>query len=190
MSDSEKALFTHHEHALEKPHEVCPECAGDITIKYGKSGPFLGCSHYPSCQYTRPIVEHERVENNILAGTECPICSSNLAVKQGRYGMFIGCTNYPECQHIEETHHQGDVNVACPKCQQKDNGELFEKTNRYGKTFYSCNNYPKCKFVINHEPVDGFCEKCQFPLLLKRNMAAGIKYQCASKKCSYMQKSC
>ena len=190
MSDSDKPLFTRHEHALEKAHEVCPDCGSQVTIKHGKSGPFLGCSNYPACEYTRPIVEHERIEDNVLAGSECPLCGNNLAVKQGRYGMFIGCTNYPDCHHIEETHHQDDVNVACPQCAQKGNdGELLEKTNRYGKTFYSCNNYPKCKFIVNHQPVSGVCQQCSFPLLLKRNMAAGLKYQCGNKKCSAIQKS-
>jgi len=189
MSDSDKVLFTRHEHALEKPYEVCPDCGADVIVKYGKSGSFLGCSNYPTCQYTRPIVEHERIENNILAGTECPLCNNNLAVKQGRYGMFIGCTNYPECQHIEETHHQDDVNVACPKCQKNGkSGELFEKTNRYGKTFYSCNNYPKCKYVLNHPPITQPCPECDSTVLVKRQMANGEVLFCPEKKCTYKSK--
>lgn len=138
MSNSDKPLFTLHEHALEKAYELCPNCGSELNIKHGKSGPFLGCANYPACQYTRPLVEHERLEDNILAGSECPLCGNKLAVKQGRYGMFIGCTNYPQCHHIEETHHQDDVNITCPQCLKNgQTGELFEKTNRFGKTFYS-----------------------------------------------------
>ena len=92
MSNSEKPLFSHHEHALEKPSEACPECNSELTIKHGKSGPFFGCVSYPNCKYTRPVVEHERVEEKVLAGSECPECGCELAVKQGRYGMFIGCS--------------------------------------------------------------------------------------------------
>jgi len=189
MSDSDKTLFTRHEHALEKAYEVCPDCGSEVTIKHGKSGAFLGCSNYPTCQYTRPIVEHERVEDNILAGSECPLCGNNLAVKQGRFGMFIGCTNYPECHHIEEIHQQDDVNVACPQCNNKGkDGELFEKTNRYGKTFYSCNNYPKCKYVLNHPPIAQSCPECNWPVLIKRNMANGEVLVCPEKKCTYKSK--
>ncbi|WP_448567567.1 topoisomerase DNA-binding C4 zinc finger domain-containing protein [Thalassotalea ganghwensis] len=184
MSDSEDKLFSQHEHALEKAYEVCPECGSELIIKHGKSGAFLGCASYPNCQYTRPIVEHERVEDKILPGTQCPKCGHELAVKQGRYGMFIGCSNFPDCHHIEETHHHEDAGVACPKCKK---GELFERTNRFGKTFYSCNQYPKCKFVVNNPPVAGSCQKCHFPLLVKRQMAAGEKLQCANKKCNHFQ---
>ena len=184
MSKSDDSLFTRHEHALEKAYEICPECGSELAIKNGKAGAFLGCENYPTCQYTRPIVEHERVEDQILPGTECPECQSLLAVKQGRYGMFIGCSNYPACHHIEELNPQDDSGVACPSCSK---GELFEKTSRYGKTFYACDNYPKCKFAVNHEPVASSCVHCGFGLLLKRQMASGEKLQCANKKCHQFQ---
>jgi putative DNA topoisomerase len=99
--------------------------------------------------------------------------------------MFIGCSNFPQCTHIEHEPQATLPEVSCPSCK---TGLLQEKTNRFGKKFYSCDAYPKCKFVVNHEPVVGECEKCQYPLLLKRNMAAGTKYQCANKKCAHMQK--
>ena len=185
MSNPEKPLFSRHEHALEKTTETCPQCDSALVIKHSKSGSFFGCVSYPNCQYTRPVVEHERVDDKILVGSECPECGNELAVKQGRYGMFIGCSNFPQCHHIEHEAQEVIDNVVCPNCK---HGSLQEKTSRFGKKFYSCDAYPKCKFVVNHEPVAGVCEKCQFPLLLKRNMAAGIKYQCADKKCSHMQK--
>jgi putative DNA topoisomerase len=180
-----KPLFSLHEHALEKAYEVCPECGSELTMKRGKSGSFFSCSNYPNCQYTRSVVEHERVEDTPLPGSECPLCGQELAVKQGRYGMFIGCSNFPDCNHIEHQTQEIIKDVTCPSCK---SGSLQEKTSRYGKKFYSCDAYPKCKFVVNHEPVAGLCEKCHFPLLLIRNMAAGMKYQCADKKCSQMQK--
>lgn len=186
MSKSDQSLFNRHEHALEKAYEVCPECGSEITLKHGKSGSFLGCVNYPTCQYTRPVVEHEKIEEQVLAGSECSECSSPLAVKQGRYGMFIGCTNYPQCHHIEETYHQDEVNVSCPKC--KD-GQLIEKTNRYGKTFYSCDQYPKCKYVINYPPIAEKCPECQYPILVKRKMASGDVIICPEKKCTFKKKS-
>ena len=189
MSNTDKTLFTRHEHALEKAYELCPDCGSELTIKHGKAGAFLGCVNYPICEYTRPIVEHERVEDKELIGSECPKCQSLLAVKQGRYGMFIGCTNYPDCNHIEETHHQDDIGITCPQCQRKgQKGELFEKTNRFGKTFYSCDNYPKCKYVLNHPPIAEICPDCQWPILIKRTMASGEVLVCPEKKCTYKSK--
>ncbi len=189
MSESDKPLFTHHEHALEKAYQVCPECGSELAIKHGKSGPFLGCENYPNCQYTRAVVEHERVDDTVLPGTECPLCGHNLAVKQGRYGMFIGCTNYPDCHHIEESQKQENTDVACPSCQRKGQiGQLKEKSNRFGKTFYSCDQYPKCKYVLNNEPVTQSCPECQWPVLIKRTMANGDILSCPQKKCSYKSK--
>ncbi len=159
-------------------------------MKRGKAGTFLSCSNYPNCEYTRSIVEHERVEDTILSGTECPLCGQELAVKEGRYGMFIGCTNYPECHHIEEDQKHEDVGVACPSCKSKGEvGELKEKTNRFGKTFYSCVQYPKCKYVINYFPIAEQCPECQWSILVKRDMANGEVVMCPQKKCSYKRQS-
>ena len=188
-SKSDQPLFTRHEHALEQAYEVCPECGAELMIKHGKAGNFIGCSNYPNCQYTRPVVEHEKVEDQVLPGTECPDCGNLLAVKQGRYGMFIGCTNFPRCHHIEHEHQDEpsiSEEVSCPSCHA---GQLIERQSRFGKTFYACNAYPKCKFAVNHPPVVGTCEKCGFELLLKREMAAGEKFQCGQKRCGHFQSS-
>jgi putative DNA topoisomerase len=103
--------------------------------------------------------------------------------------MFIGCTNYPECHHIEEEQHHEDVGIACPACKGKDKrGQLQEKTNRFGKSFYSCDQYPKCKYVINYQPIAQTCPQCQWPILVKRAMASGEVVMCPQKKCSYKSK--
>jgi len=185
MSKPDNSIFQHHEHALEKAYETCPKCGGELSIKHGKSGAFLGCNNYPSCDYTRPVVEHEKVEDQILPGTHCPLCDSTLAVKQGRYGMFIGCTNFPECEHIEDTNQHDDIDVSCPSC---NKGKLLEKTNRYGKTFYSCDQYPSCKYVINNQPINETCPECNWPILVTRKMASGDVAMCPQKKCSYKRK--
>lgn len=182
MSDPQTPLFSLHENALEKAAEKCPECGGSLTIKQGKAGAFLGCENYPNCQFTRAIVEHERVEDKVLVGSECPECGHELAVKQGRYGMFIGCSNFPDCHHIEETHQHEAAGVQCPKCKKAD---LIERTNRFGKTFYSCDRYPKCKYVVNYQPVQETCPSCHWSILVKRKMASGVVLMCPEKKCGY-----
>jgi len=186
MSNSDDPLFSQHEHALEKAHQQCTECGSKLSIKNGKSGAFFGCTSYPSCQFTKPVVEQERVEDKPLVGSECPLCQHELAVKQGRYGMFIGCSNYPECSHIEDTNPQEEAGVTCPKCQKN---ELIERTNRFGKTFYSCDAYPKCKYVINYQPIDEKCPQCQWPILVQRKMASGNVLVCPEKKCTYKKKA-
>lgn len=179
-------LFSAHEHALE--HEPCPRCQGELSIKHGKHGPFLGCSQYPTCDYIQPI--HQNDGHIIKAlGVACPECQSELVLRQGRYGMFIGCSGYPECHHIEslEQPKESEVDkpsIACPEC---GKGHLVERKTRHGKAFFACDNYPRCKFSVNQPPLAGQCEICSFPLLTEKKTAKGIKIQCADRKCHYIQ---
>ncbi|NTS78650.1 topoisomerase DNA-binding C4 zinc finger domain-containing protein [Catenovulum sp. SM1970] len=184
MSDNDP-LFSANQHALDKEFHTCPKCGSELLMKSGKKGPFLGCASYPDCDYTRPLhAEAESFQQQIIPDSECPECGHELAVKHGRYGMFIGCSNFPDCHHIEQQEEEKKVSAPCPSC---NKGELHEKQNRFGKTFYACDQYPKCKYAVNYEPVAGECNECGYPLLLKRNMAAGEKLQCANKKCGKFQ---
>lgn len=183
---NKKLLFESRVTTEKVVNEACPDCEGQLVIKHSKKGSFFGCSHYPTCEYTRPLVEHERIDDKVLAGSSCPKCTNVLAVKQGRYGMFIGCTNFPECDHIEDDKAKDDAGVACPSCKK---GELFEQSNRFGKIFYSCNTYPKCKYVLNYPPVNQLCPECVWPVMMKRNMASGEMLFCPQKKCGFKIKA-
>ncbi|MCG6295251.1 topoisomerase DNA-binding C4 zinc finger domain-containing protein, partial [Vibrio vulnificus] len=44
-SKIDRTLFSAHEHALE--HTPCPQCGGELVLKHGKHGAFLGCNQYP-----------------------------------------------------------------------------------------------------------------------------------------------
>lgn len=36
-------------------HQSCPRCGGNLVIRNGKKGMFLGCSNFPNCRFTRNI---------------------------------------------------------------------------------------------------------------------------------------
>ena len=184
-------LFSAHEHALE--HKACPKCQseqreGELQLRHGKHGPFLGCNQYPTCDFIQPLHQND---GHIIKelGVPCPKCSNELVLRQGRYGMFIGCSHYPQCDHIESleapTEQEAQVNHACPEC---GKGHLVERKNRFGKAFFACDNYPKCKFAVNQPPVKGKCEQCGFPLLIEKKLASGVKHQCADRKCHHTQR--
>ena len=85
-------------------------------------------------------------------GELCPNCSSPLVKRHGKYGDFIACSNYPTCKYIKK----GEKEVVekkpilvCPNC----GGNIIEKTTRRGKTFYGCDNFPKCKVATWDLPV-------------------------------------
>lgn len=179
-------LFSAHEQALN--HEPCPQCGGALALRHGKHGPFLGCSQYPACDYIKPLHHND---GHIIKelGVPCPECGHELVLRQGRYGMFIGCSHYPACHHIESPDQPEDASpqrqaLACPECA---TGHLVERKTRFGKTFFACDAYPKCKFAVNQPPVAGQCEVCGFGLLIEKKLASGTRYQCADRKCGHTQ---
>ena len=32
---------------------ICPKCNGDLILKSGKYGSFIGCTNYPKCKYIK-----------------------------------------------------------------------------------------------------------------------------------------
>ncbi|RME36251.1 MAG: type I DNA topoisomerase, partial [Planctomycetota bacterium] len=40
----------------------CDECGAPMVIRTGRSGPFLGCSKYPKCRFSKPLPEGKTVE--------------------------------------------------------------------------------------------------------------------------------
>ncbi|MFT4927175.1 MAG: putative DNA topoisomerase [Phenylobacterium sp.] len=185
MTKSDPALFEQHEHALEKEYDSCPECDSELMIRNSKTGPFIGCTSYPECTFIRNIGEHQVTIVKRLDNPACPECQNQLAVKNGRYGMFIGCTNFPECHYVANMDEQEDTGVSCPSC---NTGELFQRKSRYGKTFYACDAYPKCKYVVNFKPVLQPCPECHWKILIEKKTAKGLQLQCPQKQCGYKEK--
>lgn len=71
--------------------EKCPKDGGDLVYRLSKFGKFLACSNYPTCKFTKTIVEK--------AGLICPSCGGDIIVKRTRRGkQFYGCSNYPKCK--------------------------------------------------------------------------------------------
>jgi len=92
--------------APEKTGEVCPECGGDLVIKQGRYGKFVGCASYPACRFTRPLI--------VKIGVACPRDGGDLAERRTRRGrIFYGCANYPECDF---TSWKRPLPQPCPRC--------------------------------------------------------------------------
>jgi DNA topoisomerase-1 len=170
----------------EKIDEKCPKCGGQLAIRLGRNGRFIGCTLYPECDYTRNLdddgsagAEPEKV------GRDCPECGSELVFKQGRYGKFIGCSSYPKCRFIEPLEKPKDTGVKCPKCNQ---GTLMQRKSRRGKVFYSCSTYPKCDYAVWNEPVAEPCPNCGWPVLtIKTTKRSGTQKVCPQQECSFAE---
>ena len=76
---------------------MCPECAnGRLSIKLGKFGAFIGCSNYPECKYTKPLVDTTDEENSdapkIKEVADQVLGEMNglkIYLKKGPYGFYV-----------------------------------------------------------------------------------------------------
>jgi DNA topoisomerase I len=73
----------------------CPSCGnGQLSLKIGKFGAFIGCSNYPECRYTRPISTGEASEKEaippegIVIGAD-PETGETVTRHEGRFGPYV-----------------------------------------------------------------------------------------------------
>lgn len=135
----------------------CPKCGKKLQKIWSRSRYFYGCSDYPNCDFTSPIeaLNFNKADYDPTFNWEqpCPQCSSSMIIRHGRFGAFLGCSRYPECKGIvnipkkgEKVYRAEDL-PACPAigC----DGRLTARKSRFGKTFFSCSNYPDCDVIVN-----------------------------------------
>ena len=164
--------------------EACPECGGQLSIRLGRNGRFIGCTNYPTCKYTRNLNgDSAPTEPEVVEGRTCPKCDSPMVIKTGRYGKFVGCSGYPACKHIEPLEKPEDTGSQCPECKA---GNLIKRKSRFGKLFYSCSTYPKCNYAVWNPPISEPCPSCGWPILtVKTTKRRGTEKVCPQKECGY-----
>ena len=79
----------------------CPSCAdGQLSLKLGKFGSFVGCSNYPDCKYTRQMTANGEGESAIPPeGIELgvhPDTGEKVTRRQGRFGPYLQLGEVPE----------------------------------------------------------------------------------------------
>ncbi|MBL4613077.1 MAG: type I DNA topoisomerase [Emcibacter sp.] len=70
---------------------ACPKCDdGILSLKTSRYGAFIGCSHYPDCNYTRKMNNGDGDEDN---GTRVlgidPETNMEVTVRTGRFGPYV-----------------------------------------------------------------------------------------------------
>lgn len=121
----------------------CPKCGANMVVKSGKFGKFLACPNYPECNAILPF-ESE------LSKEKCPKCGELMIYRKGRYGKYLSCPKCGTNQPISE------IAGVCPVC----GAPTRRMKSKSGKIFYSCSNYPKCKFMSWDMPLAEKCPKC------------------------------
>lgn len=97
--------------------QKCPKCTNEMKLRFGKFGPFLGCSNYPEC---RGIVNiPKKGELPLEEMPTCPAlgCDGKLSPRRSRFGkIFYSCSNYPDCDVISnDLDHIGEKYENHPK---------------------------------------------------------------------------
>ena len=81
--------------------KVCPTCkTGELHLKTGKFGSFLGCSNYPECNFTRQLTGSAAATTN-EDGTPIeaeefprtlgvdPVSGETVTIRKGPYGVYV-----------------------------------------------------------------------------------------------------
>jgi DNA topoisomerase-1 len=73
------------------PARQCPNCGeGQLSLKVGRFGAFIGCSRYPECRFTRQLAAGENGggPSSRTLGTD-PETGLEVTVRTGRFGPYI-----------------------------------------------------------------------------------------------------
>jgi DNA topoisomerase-1 len=73
---------------------ACPSCGnGRLGLRLGRTGAFIGCSNYPECRYTRPLIAPGA--DGEVNGSEGPRelgvdpAGQRVTLRRGPYGLYV-----------------------------------------------------------------------------------------------------
>lgn len=110
----ERDLAFHLFHGIEEEKRQCPTCStGQLGLKLGRFGAFLGCSQYPECKYVRPVGEAENAEDGEAYNRdepkvlgEDPETGDAITLRKGPYGFYL---QVGDVKTVEVTSARGKV---------------------------------------------------------------------------------
>ena len=96
-------------HLFGEKGNICPECGSALGIKLSKFGPFIGCTNYPKCNYTKQLNKDE----NIVQPTESSVekksgnidLGDGIEFRIGKFGPYVtdGVKNVSAKQYNADT---------------------------------------------------------------------------------------
>ena len=101
-----------------KDPRACPVCGnGRLSLKLGRHGAFIGCSNYPGCKFTRPlIVANQDAEPDAETGPRelgvDPETKLPVSVRRGPYGAYVQLGPAPDA---DEKSKDKPKRVSLPK---------------------------------------------------------------------------
>lgn len=86
--------------------QPCPICGGEMKLRHGRYGPFLGCIRYPDCKGLVKVLKKGEVPIPTADMPDCPAigCDGKILGRRSRFGkIFYSCSNFPNCDVIVNT---------------------------------------------------------------------------------------
>lgn len=87
-----------HDHLFKVGDDIkdeCEKCGGKLSLKFGKYGGFIACSNYPTCDYSRPLVDNEEnsdaaafVNKGAVVGTD-EKSGEEISFRVGKFGPYV-----------------------------------------------------------------------------------------------------
>lgn len=130
--------------------EICDKCGqGRMIVKWTRSGKFLSCSRYPTCDNAKSLSLKKAAPQE--TGVHCYKCETGrMVVRNGKFGRFLACSNYPNCDAILNLDKNGrieppktpplETDAQCPQCQ----APMYLRDSKRG-LWLSCTRFPKCR---------------------------------------------
>ena len=96
-------------HLFGEKGNVCPECGGKLGIKLSKFGPFIGCTNYPKCNYTKQLNKDEKIvqptESSVERKSGNIDLGDGIEFRIGKFGPYVtdGVKNVSAKQYNADT---------------------------------------------------------------------------------------
>ncbi len=91
----------------------CPKCGSPMKLRFGRFGPFLGCTRYPDCNGIVNIPRKDEIPAKDMPTCPALGCDGKMVQRRSRFGKpFFSCSNFPDCDVI--INNLDDLNEKYP----------------------------------------------------------------------------
>jgi len=82
-------------------NQACSKCGSPMKLRFGRFGPFLGCTKYPECKGIVNIPKKDDIPQADMPSCPAIGCDGKMRQRRSRFGKpFYSCSNYPDCDVI------------------------------------------------------------------------------------------
>ena len=93
--------------------QKCSKCGSDMKLRFGRFGPFLGCTRYPECHGIVNIPKKDEIPAKDMPTCPALGCDGKMVQRRSRFGKaFFSCSNFPDCDVI--VNNLDDLNEKYP----------------------------------------------------------------------------